>query len=45
MKLEVAPRDETQLGVQLEAMQIEIQNLRKEQGPAASPSQTIDARK
>ena len=35
MKLEVAPRDETQLGIQqiqgqLEAMHVEIQNLRKE---------------
>jgi len=43
MKLDAAPRDDTQLGEQqiqgqLEAMHMEIQNLRKERGPEASPN-------
>ena len=49
MKLEEAPRDETQLGVQqiqgqLETMQIKIQSMRKGMGPKVSTLCTLDTR-
>ena len=50
MKLEAAPRDETQLGVQqiqgqLEEMQVEIQILCKEHETGSSPLKSPDTRK
>ena len=49
MKLEAAPKDETQLGVQqiqgqLEAMQMEIRNMRKGQEPEVSTLRNQDTR-